>query len=64
MTDVGKFFVPLVHFAAIWYILWLFGTFCGHFGIFCGHFGIFCGHFGIFCGHFGLFFQFWYAVRR
>jgi hypothetical protein len=34
MEDDGIFYGHMVNFVAIWYILWLFGLFCGHFGIF------------------------------
>jgi hypothetical protein len=30
MDDAGIFYGHLVNFAAIWYILWPFGQFCGH----------------------------------
>jgi hypothetical protein len=30
MEDVGTFYDHLVHFAAIWYILWPFGIFYSH----------------------------------
>jgi hypothetical protein len=30
MEDVGICYVHFVYFAAKWYILWPFGTFCGH----------------------------------
>jgi hypothetical protein len=41
MTDVGKFYGPLVYFTAITNILWPLGIFCVYFGIFCVYFGIF-----------------------
>jgi hypothetical protein len=30
----GIYYVLLVHFVVIWYILWTFGTFCGHLVLF------------------------------
>jgi hypothetical protein len=34
MEDFGNFYVHLINFTAISYILWPFGSFCGHFGTF------------------------------
>jgi hypothetical protein len=63
MGDIGIFYDHLVHFEAIWYILWPFGIFCGHLVYFVAVWYI-LWPFGIFCGHLVYFMVIWYIFSR